>query len=417
LKSVFPSDRDEREEINNGLSDLSIQLSRMMQSVKELDSLNEKLSRIPVLSRLIITDIINANPLKPVKPDSNITDPIDYSRARYNKHVKDLDDINHFLSMNPLVTHDVTLINKLKDVLKIAFERGQFERKIRDIIIEKINEIDNEQDKENREVTTKRKQFEEVLDAIREYSKSQSTFYDALAKIASHKIKISTKKIESMGHKLYIDNEFELTQKMFVEVVNGMLKKEYTITDFKNISPSALFDYRFSGRNPKVKDYEDFSVKVKQKFEDLNKKTYRIITKEGRNFENLSAGWKTSVILDLILGWESDNATLIIDQPEDNLATNYINHGLLSAIKKCKSKKQIILVTHNATIPMLGDAQNVVICKNDGSNISIRSDALEGNIYDQRVLDHIVKITDGGKASVKKRVKKYNLKNYREDES
>jgi len=145
----------------------------------------------------------------------------------------------------------------------------------------------------------------------------------------------------------------------------------------------------------------------------MNKKKYKITTKEGKDFDNLSAGWKTSVILDLILGWGNDNAPLIIDQPEDNLATGYINSGLLKAIKKCKTKKQIILVSHNATIPMLGDAQNIIMCSNDDKVITVRSNPLEGTIGEKDVVDLIAEITDGGKVSIKKRVKKYNLKNYR----
>ena len=122
------------------------------------------------------------------------------------------------------------------------------------------------------------------------------------------------------------------------------------------------------------------------------------------------------MILDLLLGWEDDNAPLIIDQPEDNLATSYINGGLLEAIKLCKSTKQIILVSHNATIPMLGNAQNVVVCINEGNKIIIRSNPLEGSINGVSMVDLVARITDGGKASIKKRVKKYNLKKYRESD-
>jgi len=416
LKGVFPSDKDEREEIRNGLSDLNFQLSLMIQSVKEIDKLHEDLSRIPVLSRLIVTDAIQANPLKPVRPDSKTTDPMNYSKGSHDKHIKELDEIDKFLDFNPFVTHDGSLVEKLKAELLQAFQHGRTERKIRDIINEKIKEIDNEQDKENREITTKRKQFEQVLDAIVEYARSEQTFYFALTKIAAYKIKITTKEIQSMGHKLYIDNEFELTKEKFLEVINGMLKREHAINTFEDICPKALFEKNLRKRDPKVEDYEDFGRRVNRNFSGMNKKTYQITTKEGNDFDSLSAGWKTSVILDLILGWESDTAPLIIDQPEDNLATNYINHGLLSAIKKCKTKKQIILVSHNATIPMLGDAQNVVLCKNEENKITIKSDALEGFIHGQKVIDHIAKITDGGKPSIKKRVKKYNLKNFREDE-
>jgi DNA repair ATPase RecN len=118
-------------------------------------------------------------------------------------------------------------------------------------------------------------------------------------------------------------------------------------------------------------------------------------------------------LLDIILGYEGDIAPLIIDQPEDNLATNYINHGLINAIKKIKAKKQVILVSHNATIPMLGDAQNIILCQNK-EKLYIRSSRLEGRLDGKNMVDYIAEITDGGKSSIKKRVKKYNLKKFRE---
>ncbi|MBN1632424.1 MAG: hypothetical protein JW990_21915, partial [Thermoleophilia bacterium] len=91
---------------------------------------------------------------------------------------------------------------------------------------------------------------------------------------------------------------------------------------------------------------------------------------------------------------------------------------LLSAIKQSKANRQIILVSHNATIPMLGDAQNVVLCRNEDKFITIRSSPLEGSIGGRDVVDLIASTTDGGKVSIKKRVKKYNLKRFRgEDET
>ena len=204
-----------------------------------------------------------------------------------------------------------------------------------------------------------------------------------------------------------------LSKTKCLEVVNELLKPDDAIQSFDDISPESLFEAGFRKRGPKVSDYTDFENRINAKFEGMNKKNYRITTKEGKNFDNLSAGWKTSVILDLILGWDNDNAPLIIDQPEDNLATGYINTGLLEAIMKCKARKQIILVSHNATIPMLGDAQNVIMCRNDDKAITIKSNPLEGSIDGEDVVDLIAETTDGGKISVKKRVKKYNLKKFR----
>jgi hypothetical protein len=216
-----------------------------------------------------------------------------------------------------------------------------------------------------------------------------------------------------MGHQLCIDNEFELTKEKFVEVVNEMIKSEFNINSFNDIKPEIFFSDKFKKRGPKIENHDDLIAKISGKFSGMNKKRYHITTKEGKDFDKLSEGWKTSVILDLILGWDNDNAPLIIDQPEDNLATGYINNGLLNAIKKCKTKKQIILVSHNATIPMLGDAQNIIMCRNDDGFISIKSNPLEGSIDGKEVVDLIAETTDGGKVSVKKRVKKYNLKSFR----
>ena len=413
LKSVFPSDVEEREAISNGLSELVSQLARMIQSVKEIQRLEDTLKRIPVLSHLVVRDVIRGNPLKYILPSDNLIETIKYGKSKYEQDIRTLDSIDKFLSNNPLVFHDKTLIGKLKGELTLAYENGKTESSIREIIRSCERDIDEAQAAEDRETTTKRKQFEELLGAITEYIKQQHIFNESLEVISKFKIKIKTKEIDSMGHKLYIDNQFELTKERFMEVVNGLLKPEYGTKVFDDIKPEALFETRFRKKAPKVAGYDDFEKRVKAKFDEINRKKYRITTKEGKDFDDLSAGWKTSVILDLILGCSTDNAPLIIDQPEDNLATSYINRGLLEAIKKCKTMKQIILVSHNATIPILGDAQNIIMCKNENNRIRIRSNPLEGSIDGVDVVDLIAETTDGGKASVKKRVKKYNLKRFR----
>ena len=413
LKNVFPTDNEERLGISNALSELSSRLSALVQSVKEIEVLQDSLSKISKLSHLIVTEIIQGNPLKLILPSDSNIESIDYGKNKYNHHIKCLDEIDKFLDNNPLIQHDSTLIEKLKSELNLAVEYSKLESSIREIIISFEKEIDDAQEEENQENTIKRKQFDSLLDCLKKYFKYNKIFYESLLAISEYSLIITTKEIESMGHKLYIDNEFELTKKKFLEVINGLLKTENQIETFEEIKPNALFKAKFRQRNPKVSDYDDFESKVNTKFTDMNKKKFRITTREGKDFDKLSAGWKTSVILDLVLDWEKDNAPLIIDQPEDNLATGYINSGLLKAIKRCKMKKQIILVSHNATIPMLGDAQNVIMCWNDDKKITIRSNPLEGEIDGKGVVDLIAEFTDGGKISIKKRVKKYNLKNFR----
>lgn len=137
-----------------------------------------------------------------------------------------------------------------------------------------------------------------------------------------------------MGHKLFIENNFELTKAKVLEVFNTFLKSDGQISNWDGVMPEMLFVDKFKKKNPKIATYEEFINKVYRKFEDLNVTKYKIVTSEGKAFEALSAGWKTSVILDLVLGYDNDIAPIIIDQPEDNLATNYINKGLVKAIKR-----------------------------------------------------------------------------------
>ena len=113
------------------------------------------------------------------------------------------------------------------------------------------------------------------------------------------------------------------------------------------------------------------------------------------------------------MNYDADSAPIIIDQPEDNLSSEYMNTELVKLIKRKKHKKQIIFVSHNATIPMTGDAQNIILCQNNDGKITIKSAPLESKIDDIKIVDYIAGITDGGKQSVKKRFKKYNLKRFK----
>lgn len=271
--------------------------------------------------------------------------------------------------------------------------------------------------KEKRKKNSERKKNRDTLfENIKKYISSYSDFYKQLNTIANFTMSYNTDPIESKhGHKLYIENNFKLDKTIVLDSINHLLKTSSKISEFDQIRPESLMKDHFSQRSPKVNSYDDFKKKLYESIEENNKKIYRIITKDGKNFEQLSPGWKTAIILDLVFGYDGDIAPIFIDQPEDNLANTYINGGLVDAIKKSKAKRQIIIVTHNATIPMLADAQNIIYCDNIDGIIKIRSQVLEGRFEDETAIDCVARVTDGGKAAIKKRFKKYNLKSYRED--
>lgn len=409
VKKVFPGDEEIKEAINLGLRSFKKNIQDLVRNVKIIESELENLQKISVLSRLLTKENVDTNVFKNFLPSDIEIEKLSFTQIQYNQYIENLETIDSFLLKYPFVNHNSNLVAELKAELKTALNAHTKEKSIRAIITREKAAYDEILKTNDSEEQNKKQNFDSLIESLKKYVRSYREFYKTLKAISNYSINFGTEEIESMGHKLFIENDFVLNKEKFLEVVNYYMRK--TITDFNSIEPNIFFKSNFK-QSPKVKDYDDFENKIYGKFEELNKKKYKITTKDGRDFDKLSPGWKTSVILDIILGYDKDSSPIIIDQPEDNLATNYINKGLVSAIKKIKTKKQIILVSHNATIPMLADAQNIVLCRNENNKLIIKSNPLEGMIDNKYVVDYIAEITDGGKPSIKKRVKKYNLKKF-----
>lgn len=409
IKKVFPGDDEIKEAINLGLRSFKKNIQDLVKNVKVIENELENLKKIPVLSRLVTKENVDTNVFKNFLPSDQEIEKLAFSQTQYNQYIENLELIESFLSKYPFVNHNSNLVTELKAELNTALSAHIKEKSTRTIITREKTAYDEILKTNDSEEQNKKQNFDSLIESLNKYVRSYRDFYKTLKAISNYSINFETEEIESMGHKLFIENDFVLNKEKFLEVVNYYLKK--TIADFNTIEPNIFFKNNFK-QSPKVRDYDDFENKIYVKFEELNKKKYKITTKDGRDFDKLSPGWKTSVILDIILGYDKDSSPIIIDQPEDNLATNYINKGLVAAIKKIKTKKQIILVSHNATIPMLADAQNIVLCRNENNKLIIKSNPLEGLIDGKYVVDYIAEITDGGKPSIKKRVKKYNLKKF-----
>jgi len=416
IKNVFPENSELKEKINEGISRLRFDVANLMQCVEKINDLANDLRRVPSIGRLLINGEVKRNLFDSMLPTSEKRLYVQYQKIKYDKHNEILDDISEMLHKNPLSGNLEPEIIKIKEELKKLYSISIVEEKI-------YNKISNAREVYRRELLNESLEDQQksdnkknLIEYIKKYVQLKLTFNKILSDIANYNVTIETRDIQSMGHHLYLENNFKLSKEKVLEAFNLCLLSQYQIKEFSQITAETLELSRYKGRGPKIDSYDDVVEYVVRKFTEQSRTRYKIKTNDGKNFDDLSAGWKTSVLLDIILDYDKDMVPVIIDQPEDNLASSYINTGLVSAIKKTKVQKQIILVSHNATIPMLADAQNIVYCKTDDINhkIVIRSASLEGKIDGTPVLDLIAKITDGGKPSIKKRVKKYNLKKYTE---
>lgn len=74
--------------------------------------------------------------------------------------------------------------------------------------------------------------------------------------------------------------------------------------------------------------------------------------------ETGSVGQKSTAILSLLLS--AGNQPIIIDQPEDDLDNQYVYDVVVNLLRRRKFSRQVIIATHNANIPVNGDAELIV---------------------------------------------------------
>ena len=136
----------------------------------------------------------------------------------------------------------------------------------------------------------------------------------------------------------------------------------------------------------------------------------KIIDERGEiDINEASPGQKSAAILAFILN--SGENPLIIDQPEDDLDNSLIYSLVVKSIRKMKTKRQIIIVTHNPNIPVLGDAEGIIILDRDNQGkVTFRKNKKTGCIEEKLIREGICEIMEGGEDAFRKRERKYQYK-------
>lgn len=115
-----------------------------------------------------------------------------------------------------------------------------------------------------------------------------------------------------------------------------------------------------------------------------------------RSMDQLSKGQRATALLLLLLG--ASDAPLIIDQPEDDLDNNFVYKGVVKHLRELKGTRQVIASTHNANVPVLGDAELIVVLESDGSR-GKPSDNGVGSLDDRAIRSLAENILEGGPAA------------------
>ena len=119
-----------------------------------------------------------------------------------------------------------------------------------------------------------------------------------------------------------------------------------------------------------------------------------------------SPGQKSAAILAFILNQGTE--PIIIDQPEDDLDNSLIISLVVETVRNLKIRRQIIIVTHNPNIPVLGDAEGIVVLDRDKhGKVVFKDNKKAGCIEEKLIKKGICEIMEGGLTAFKKRESKY----------
>jgi energy-coupling factor transporter ATP-binding protein EcfA2 len=134
---------------------------------------------------------------------------------------------------------------------------------------------------------------------------------------------------------------------------------------------------------------------------------------DGVDIRNLSPGTRGIVLLLLYLALDDvDDRPLIIDQPEESLDPKSIFDELVGLFLAAKSKRQVIMVTHNANLVVNTDADQVIVAsvgphtRDALPPITYLSGGLENGVIRKAVCD----ILEGGERAFRERARRLRVR-------
>ena len=119
-----------------------------------------------------------------------------------------------------------------------------------------------------------------------------------------------------------------------------------------------------------------------------------------KDASDLSRGQKCTALLPILLARR--DSPLIIDQPEDNLDNHFIFETVVNAVQRLKRRRQMIFITHNANIPVLAEADLVLVMNSDG-----RVGVVEKSGTVDECREQIIDLLEGGREAFQLRSKRY----------
>lgn len=276
-----------------------------------------------------------------------------------------------------------------------------------------------------KELTHEKQKIEQTIELMQNNLKDYASFFKAklrlklcCCKIEKVEIKIPDKKNSKSKYQFITKVNFDVNGKriiseFFREKVMGYSVNLNLFSNVILLANTKNNDIRLKQHTTDGKRPEILHTKFKEFIKDSKSNIiYEIIEQieSGHEISTLatSQGKKASIFLDIKLKNYLNsrvNKVLFIDQLEDNIDNKYISQEMVKVIRELKNKMQIVFVTHNPSIAIYGDAENIIIAENSGNQITYK----QGGLENRSIREEACKILDGGEVAFKNRMDKYNI--------
>lgn len=277
------------------------------------------------------------------------------------------------------------------------------------------------------ELDTLEEELEEQKDKIEEIEEDRRDLWNELKDVRRQITDIRRAGISDINQSLNnirVRLEPDGNRESFINWFNDVLKGSNVRTQdkekiAKEYTPRTLFDIIQSKDIDKLVDdtgITDTAAENIVGFENLRNQLHELQIQElhdepvieikhestWKSLDEMSDGQKCTALLSIAM-MERDKP-LIVDQPEDMLDNEYIYDEVVDASSQVKKSRQIIAATHNANIPILGDAEKINVMDSNGHQGFIHE---RGSIDDPDVRKRAKKILEGGEEAFNERTQKY----------
>ncbi len=298
-------------------------------------------------------------------------------------------------------------IDDIMNFEKLSMERTELEDELK-----QINYESNKRDKyiqerkdlqsaylgKSKEVTSKRKEFVDTVlkdDKVRVLIKQfrdQDDFELKLRKILQRENNSYQNDITELCNLCFrgnVEKKIEDFRKVFLKIRRG--------DDVDGIVSGHFINLVNSLNDAQIDEIEILLP------EDEIEVQYRTSTdSEFKSLSIASDGQKTTAILTFILSY--GNTPLILDQPEDDLDNKLVYELIVDRLSQVKERRQLIVVTHNANIPVNADAEYIISMNNNGNKLEVLD---SGTVEKSEMKKEICDVMEGGETAFKMRFKRY----------